>query len=197
MLTRMGVLNRPWPCTILFWFCCPVYLYGLLYVIDGTWWITVPVTLVALAATTVWASCRAGGEAAKPRLGWHAVCAVLLALIALCAAAYGVKELTRTVTGRVGDTMDPRRVNCGSVLDPIEPDRLELSLPDGYPNRAAASLPTIPASALADRCQDRIAGNRNFAIAAFVGAVIVGYRSGAHVVRAWGTAAPNRAIASS
>lgn len=193
----MGFLHRPWPWTILFWFCLPVYLYGLLYVIDGTWWTTVTVTLVALAATTVWVSCSAGGRVAKLRVGWHVVCAVLLAIIALCTVAYGVRELTRTVTGSVGDTMDPRRVNCGSVVDPIEPDRSELSLPDGYPDRAAASLPTIPASTLADRCQDRIAGNRNFAIAAFIGAVIVGYRSAGHGVRARGSDAPSRVTASS
>ncbi|MFW0873067.1 hypothetical protein [Rhodococcoides corynebacterioides] len=197
MQTWAGVLERRWPWTILFWSCLPVYLYGLLYAIDGSWWITFAVTLVALVATTVWVSRGSGGAPATTRPGWHVVCVVVLASIALCALLHGTRELTRTVVGRVGDTMDPRTVNCGSVLNPIEPDDFKLRLPAGYSDRAAASLPDIPISALAKSCQNRIAGNRNFAIAAFTVAVIVGYRSAGHVVRARGTASPSRVIANS
>ncbi|WP_328812458.1 hypothetical protein [Rhodococcus sp. NBC_00297] len=180
----MQTLQRPWPWTAWFWLCLPAYLYGLLFVIADIWWITITTTVVAFAASMMWVA-RTNTQSRTPRRrAWHVACATVLAAITLVAVLYGVRDMTRTVSRSVGDTMDPRSVNCGTVLRPIAADQLVVSLPDSYPAEAAARLPTLPTASLDSRCDSAITGNRNFVIAAILGGLVVASRSLGHTIRA-------------
>ncbi|GGG27404.1 hypothetical protein GCM10007304_46550 [Rhodococcoides trifolii] len=110
----------------------------------------------------------------------------MLALIAVSAIAYGTREITRGVTASVGDTMDPRFVACGSVLNPIPSSDLEVSFPTSYPLEPRSTLQPIPDNVLSPRCDDRLAVNENFAGGAVLGGLIVLARSIGHAMVASG-----------
>ena len=172
-----------WSWSVVFWCTVPLSLYGSLFAMTGEWWWTVAATTVAVIALVLWAKRYPEISMGRIRQIWRWTSAVVLVACALVLFAVAGRELFADRSIRVGDTMDPRRVACGSVVDPRPNDMLTAEFPARFPVEAREQLAPIPRDNFASRCDERLDSSANFAAATALGAAQLLVRAMVHLRR--------------
>ncbi|MDV6262570.1 hypothetical protein [Rhodococcoides yunnanense] len=170
MSVVLKLRDRSWPWSALFWCTVPVSLYGSLYAMTGEWWWTVGITAVAVAALVAWSKPYSEISMGRRRQIWRWTSAVVLSVCALGLFGIAGRELFGDKSIRVGDTTDPRRVACGSVVDPRPNDMLTAQFPDDFPVEARQQFSPISLDSSARRCAERLDSSAYFAAATALGA---------------------------
>ncbi|OZE73501.1 hypothetical protein CH306_11585 [Rhodococcus sp. 15-725-2-2b] len=175
--------DKAWPWSVLFWCTVPFSLYAALFALTDEWWWTAVVTAVAVVALGAWAVRYPEISMGRTRQIWRWTSAVVLAVCALGLFVIAGREVLGDKSSRVGDSSDPRRVACGSVLNPRPNDMLTADFPEDFPVEAREQLGPISTDSLATRCYERLDTSSNFGIATALGAAQLAVRAMVHLRR--------------
>ncbi|WP_415972753.1 hypothetical protein [Rhodococcus sp. 077-4] len=175
--------DRSWSWSVAFWCTVPVSLYGSLFAMTGEWRWTFAATAVAVVALVLWAKRYREISMDRTRQIWRWTSVVVLVVCAFGLSVVVGTELLGDKSSRVGDSSDPRRVACGSVLKPRPTDMLTAEFPENFPVEARGQLGPISKDSLAKRCSDRLDTSSNFGVATAVGAAQLAVRAAVHIRR--------------
>lgn len=157
--------------TAAFWILTFSFVYLMIGILD--WWTALVFAVAAVAVTYFWWKKRRRSPASV-LFGFTCACFAALALAASGAAA--LVPVSAPV-----DSVGPRRVVCGSVVDPVAADELTVTT-EGLSEPVMQSWPEVPQTSLQRLCSNRLSYRGTRAAGLTLVGLLLAARSTGHLI---------------